>query len=119
VLTENRRAILAKPENKWRFKDRLIRSLVRLKRLDDVLRENRALKEDTPDPWYATLILALAGDVGRVEQNLQKLVKQGHSVQSFYDDPDLGPALRSERFAKLRAKYPEPKEKAAPKKPMN
>src|SRR5262249_29219799 len=62
VLTEHRQEVLAKSQPQWRFKDRLVRSLVRLKRLDEALKEYKALKEDS-DPLYAAIILAMAGDV--------------------------------------------------------
>ena len=48
------------------------------------------------------------GDVASTEEDLAQCVQIGMKPEEFYNDPDLGPILRTEPFKGLREKYPEP-----------
>jgi tetratricopeptide (TPR) repeat protein len=102
----------AEEDYSYLYDDHLIRSLIALKRFDEVERELQGFKPDSDPSWYRTLISAARGDVGQSSANFEKLVADGWEPWEFYDDDILGPALRSEAFKSLREKYPEPKEAA-------
>ena len=54
---------------------------------------------------------AAAGDVAGALKAAEEAAREWEEgVTFFYDDPDLGPILRSEPFAEFRKKYPPPKE---------
>lgn len=115
LLVEHRRTILANKERRGTFEDRLVRSLVRLKRFDEAVKEARAADPDEGGLLLQAVAHAAAGDLVRTAEALDRCVKDGgYPVEAFYDDPDLGQALRGERFRELRKKYPEPKDPEAP-----
>lgn len=106
VLNSQRTAILANEANKRKFQDRLIRSLVRLKRVEEAHKEIKAMKVE--DKMLRAVVAAARGDMVTTELLLAELFKEEEDSSMFYEDPDLGPLLRSERFRALREKYPPP-----------
>jgi predicted Zn-dependent protease len=93
----------------WDWEQNLVRSLIRLKRFDEARREldRPALKHHTV---LRAAVAAAAGDVAATDRELAGFAKEPYfSPASLYADPDLGPALRSDKSAPLRQKYPEPK----------
>jgi tetratricopeptide (TPR) repeat protein len=93
----------------WDWEQNLVRSLIRLKRFDEARHEleRPTLKHYT---ILRAAVAAAAGDVTGTDQELAGIAKERFlSPASLYADPDLGPALRSDKFAPLRQKYPEPK----------
>jgi tetratricopeptide (TPR) repeat protein len=93
----------------WDWEQNLVRSLIRLKRFDEARREleRPTLKHHTV---LRAAVAGAAGDVAGTCQELAGFAKERFfSPAPLYADPDLGPALRSDKFAPLRQKYPEPK----------
>ena len=94
----------------WQIDDMLVRSLIRLKRFE----EARKLFEQNPKDFEYSLlpaaVAAVSGNLPKTEALLDEMAKKMFDVVRFYADPDLGPSLRSMPFAKLREKYPPPKE---------
>jgi tetratricopeptide (TPR) repeat protein len=98
--------------------DRLVRSLVRLRQLDEARTEAAfALPGASLAPALAA---AARGDVALTGQELDACIAQ-RTVQpeAFWKDPDLGPLLLTEPFRDLRKRYPPPAEQfpAPPKLP--
>jgi hypothetical protein len=92
----------------YQLREHLIRSLIRLKRFDEAVVEAEKPKVGG---FHRLIAHACAGNVARVETDVEQLTKEGFSPASFYADPDLGPALRGDKFRALREKYPEPEVK--------
>jgi predicted Zn-dependent protease len=107
VLRTKKDRLLANPQNVWRFKDLLVRSLAHEKKKDEALRELQVLDKGYQDRLLEAVIYALAGDVDATQEALDRAVKSGSGAWSFHADPDLGPILRSVPFKKLCDKYPE------------
>lgn len=107
-LTKNRAKILVKAENRWKFHDRLIRSLVRAKRFKEAAEEAETGKEY--NRMFPVIVMAAAGDVDQTAEELARLEKEDQ-LRIPYFDPDLGKALRSEKFRKVRERFPDPDEK--------
>jgi hypothetical protein len=110
ILKTNRQGILKNKQNAWRFKEVLVRSLAREKHVDEALAELKPAEDPNPDYLLTAVVHALAGDPTRTETALAVATEKGHlKTWSFYNDPDLGPILRTEPFKKIAEKYPEPK----------
>jgi Tetratricopeptide repeat len=108
------RAPLAKEQaRRTVIQDRLIRSLVRLKRTDEARRECDVLGENYSAPVLSALTAATAGDVARVTAAADEYAAAHGDFPAywFYNDPDLGPLLRGPAFAEFRKKYPPPPER--------
>ena len=101
----------AAADEDWRVSDRLIRSLVRLKWFDEALAEvRRAAGDGEPDHWYLAMIHAAAGKVREAAAALDTMIADEDyevDASNFYEDADLGPALRTPAFAAWRKKHPE------------
>jgi len=114
LLHEHRKGAFADRKYQWKFQDRLVRSLARLKRFDEALQEAQAIAADQfANPLLVAVVHALAGDVPKTGAALGECMKRYDATFSFYADPDLGPILRSEPFRALRERYPEPKRPGA------
>jgi hypothetical protein len=109
ILKANRQKILKNEANAWRFKDLLVRSLAHEKRADEALAELKPADEAQRNYVLEAVVHALAGNTAKTEAVLAAGIEKKHlSTWSFYNDPDLGPILRSEPFKKIAEKYPEP-----------
>lgn len=96
------------PESyEWQVVDRIFRCQIRLKRFADAERALNQAKEPEASVRRAA-VAAASGDVKATEAMLDRLAENNMQFW-FYTDPDLGPALRTEPFQKIRQKYPEPK----------
>ncbi len=90
-----------------RMHERMIRSLVRLKRPDEAA---EALDE-AADPFgrgmlFPVLVAAAKGDVDFVMEQFDSAGPFNPKI--WYSDPDIGPLLRQPAFERLRQKYPPP-----------
>jgi hypothetical protein len=92
----------ADADRAWTAEDRWVRSLHRLKRHDEALRAAAGC----PDPDLTLLAHAALGDVDAAIAAFQRCLDDGWDPQVLYDDDDIGPLLKTEKFAPLRAKYP-------------
>jgi hypothetical protein len=112
LLDENPGDVFFMPQYLGKAEDYRVRSLVRLKRTADAVREAEAVKQRR-GPWVG-LVLAHAstGDVRRTMAVVESLPSRSWLLGPCYQDPDLGPLLRSEAFRSFREKFPEPKEEA-------
>jgi hypothetical protein len=109
VLTEHRRDILTNEANRDPFYHLLVRSLIRAKRFEVAIQEAEAVWGKGTGSLDVAAAHAAAGNVTKTAQALERCEKEGYEAADFHNDPDLGPALRSDRFRELRQKYPEPK----------
>jgi predicted Zn-dependent protease len=108
LLQQHQGGAFAQPNERWRFKDRLVRCLVRLKRFDEALKEARAFaKERNGNLLLPAVVHAAAGDVAKTQAELEKCARRFYGTYGFYNDPDLGPALCREPFRELRQRFPE------------
>jgi tetratricopeptide (TPR) repeat protein len=99
----------------WKIDDRLVRSLVKLKRASDAVREAETVtRKQNGNPLLLVLAHAASGDVKQTMALLEKRQRYSYFLRSCYQDPDLGPILRSEPFRALREKFPEPKDLSGP-----
>ena len=105
-LESFRRNAKDEKRQQWRVTDRLVRSLARLGRFAAARRE--AKRNATAGPLLRAVPEALAGDAAGLERELDACAQRGFHPVTFYADPDVGRALRTEPFRKLREKYPEP-----------
>jgi len=95
-------------EKTFRTDENRVRGLVRLGRVE----EARAVLEGSnlvSGMWsLQAVVAAAAGHTDRLGQVLAKWAAFPNGPAEFYADPDLGPLLRGDRFADVRAKYPPP-----------
>jgi hypothetical protein len=84
----------------------MIRSLIRQRRFAAARAEVRDPTNPQPAPFYDLLIAAAARDVASVQTLMKDFTPEETALA--YEDPDLGPALRSPEFAAVRENYPPP-----------
>jgi tetratricopeptide (TPR) repeat protein len=110
LLADDREEAFAQPRWRWKADDYRIRSLVRLKRTEDALKQVRATRtKSTANQTPLILAYAAAGQVKDAIAVVEKHPDQLYLLRGYYDDPDLGPILTSEPFRAFREKFPEPK----------
>ncbi len=111
-VAEHREGAFDRTKVRSKVADYQIRSLVRLKRPKDAIREAERLQANA---YERRLLLVLAhastSDAKETLAVLEKMRPEAYFLRNCYDDADLGPLLRSEPFGKLREKFPAPKEK--------
>lgn len=113
LLTEHRQGLFATSRYRWKHADYLVRGLVKLKRTQEAVREAAALaKKKHGHAVLLVLAHAAAGDVRQTLTALDLLAPKRYLIDNCYRDPDLGPMLRSQPFAAVREKYPEPEQPA-------
>lgn len=92
----------------WKYEDRLIGSLARLGKIDEARKELASMKNNhLTNRLLEAVVAARSGDIKATAQALERLKQAYYSMRTIYNDPDLGPLLRSDAFKKLRKKYPE------------
>ncbi|HET6882097.1 MAG TPA: hypothetical protein VFI31_18165 [Pirellulales bacterium] len=101
-------------DEQWRAQGLRVRALVRLKRFDDARAVLDAYQRFQPAPFYRALVEAAAGNAPAAMLALYECLRRGSAVQYLYQDPDLGPALRSEAMTDFRQRHPEPPVDKAP-----
>jgi hypothetical protein len=108
LLEKQKDTVVLDRINGWKYRDRWVRSLLQLKKLDlarQVLQwweQRRGM-----DRLLTALVQAHAGNVQAVADTMADSQRGYASTLQFYSDPDLGPLLRSEPFAPLRERFPE------------
>jgi tetratricopeptide (TPR) repeat protein len=90
------------------FMDRLVRALVRLGKHSDAVAAATSRSVDDFDTVVLVLAHAAAGDVEQTIKTFEQALKEGYDLSDLYEDEDLGPVLRSEKFRDLREKHPPP-----------
>lgn len=113
VLLGHRTTILSDPLNRGRFEDRLIRSLLRARRVDEARREAKLSTSRDGDRWFEAVVAAATEDLDEASKTLRACLERGYTTDDFYADDDLGAALRSDKLSKLRADFPEPSSESA------
>src|SRR5262249_19749504 len=94
----------------WKRGDYLVRSLVKLGRTKEAVHEAETLaKEKYNNPALLVLAHAASGGARDALAAMQRPGPVRAGVKYLYQDPDLGPLLRSDPFRSFREKYPEPK----------
>lgn len=96
---------------RWKTNSYRVRSLIKLKRFEEAVREAEALEKKQGDPLLLVLAHAAAGDVKRAVAAAEKARPETFLADDFYRDPELGPILRGEPFRPFRERFPEPKER--------
>jgi hypothetical protein len=117
ILMDIHGKLVADNPNHWRATDTLIRCLVHERQFDEAAAEARSLTTDnTPPKFDSVMISANRGDVATASTAIDELLKDDddYDLESFYADPEIGPALRSPAFAKWRETHPEPKPQTQP-----
>jgi hypothetical protein len=84
--------------------DPLIRSLLRSGDTAGAMEEARAVHERLREPRYLAMVHAVAGRVVDAVSLLDECLREGYTAKDLLQDPDLGPALKSDAFAAWRAK---------------
>jgi hypothetical protein len=108
LLRKYRTDILAERFQVWKYEDRLIRSLIRLKDFAAAQKELAALdREKRPNLLLEVVLAANSGDVAATTKALQRCKDRDFYFGSLYSDTDLGPILRSEPFRRVREQFPE------------
>ncbi len=97
-----------KDEARWIPGDRLIRSLVRLNKLDEAEWEARRFYGTHKDPYLIILVCASAGKTGDAIHGFHKALAGGYAPADLYNDIDVGPLLRRPAYKDLHKKYPPP-----------
>lgn len=107
VLLERRPSILSDEANRPRFEDRIIRSLVRLSRIEEAQREARISTSRDEDPWFEAVVAVTSGNVDDARNLLKRCIQRGYSNKDFYADEDMGAQLKSKRMSQLAVEFPE------------
>jgi len=104
VLDRDRDAIMADPDNAPWYEDRLIRSLIRLKKFDAAARAAKGSTDRDGDPLFEAVVAIASGDVCRAGPLLERCAALGYSPDKFDADVDAGPIFKSPAFRELRKK---------------
>jgi tetratricopeptide (TPR) repeat protein len=105
TLQRHRDQVLSKRQNEYQFDDRLVRSLVRLQRLDEAQKE----ADRSKNPLLLVLVSAARSNVGSAkEAMLRYLDDEDADVSDVYNDPDIGPRIRTPAFESFRRRWPRP-----------
>lgn len=114
AIEAERATLLKTSSHRWKCEGYLVRSLVRLKKVDEAIREAESIAK-RKDGTQLLLALALAskGDVKGVLAHLETKMAQRYLIEDCYYDEDLGPLLRSDAFRAVRDRYPPPPERKA------
>jgi tetratricopeptide (TPR) repeat protein len=98
------------PRHRWKSDNYRIRCLVKLKRAKEALAEaEKAVKHRFGDQMLLVLAHASTGDCKQTIASVEKLTLSSWRLTGYYNDPDLGPILKSDAFKAFREKFPEPK----------
>jgi hypothetical protein len=110
LRTEHRRGVFALPRHRWKTDDYLVRCLVKLKRTKEAIQEAEAIaKSKHGNQLPLVFAHAAQGDVKQTIAVVERSPANTYLIASFYQDPDLGPILRSDGFRPFRDRFPPPK----------
>jgi hypothetical protein len=104
VLDRERDAIMADPDNAPRYEDRLVRSLIRLRKFDAAARAAKGSTDRDGDPLFEAVVAIASGDVSRGGPLLERCAALGYSPDKFDADVDAGPIFNNPAFRELRKK---------------
>jgi hypothetical protein len=108
TLQAKKANILQDSASRLRCEDRMIRSLARLKRLDEATRLAQDLTARDGNPLYEAVVAVISGDAKKTAAALETCTARGFSSAEFHADADIGPALRAPMFSELLKLYPAP-----------
>jgi tetratricopeptide (TPR) repeat protein len=106
VLLRDRDAILADSDLVSRYDDRLVRSLVRLKKFPAAAEAAKASTERDGDPWFEAVVAVCSGSVDRSRPLVERCVERGYTLADFDGDADLAAVFKSGEFHSLRDTLP-------------
>jgi hypothetical protein len=86
--------------------DRLVRSLVRIRRLERAVEVANDHWMRSNNPLLQAVVVAASGDVVLTRQWLRYCVEYGYATAAFYEDDLLAPALTNDAFAAVRGEFP-------------
>ena len=104
VLGREHDAILADPDNASRLEDRMIRSLIRLKKFNQAAKVAKESTARDGDPLFEALVAIAAGDAARATPLVEQCVSAGYRIEDLEADADAGPVFKSPAFSELRKK---------------
>jgi SRSO17 transposase len=109
AIHAKRLAFLENGIHRWKCQGYLIRSLVRLQKTQEAVKEAERLTQKKHGP-NLLMVLALAStkDVPATLAFLDKVNSQRYLIDDCYYDEDLGPILRGDGFSAFRERYAEP-----------
>jgi hypothetical protein len=111
LLTEQRLLLCMNPRSSWQYSGWLVRTLVKLNRPQEALKEAEAPGRPSRDqPLLLILAQAALGDVTKTIAVLEKHRSDEDLLADCYADEDLGPILRSDSFKPFRDRFPDPDE---------
>lgn len=99
----------------WRPFEREVRSLLRLKKTQELLARARERK----NPFWLFMAHAAAGETKEAVAAFEQAMSDGVEPARFYEDPDMGPLLLSGAFEALRKKYPQKRKQQKQQKEEN
>lgn len=106
LLRQHRTVAEGSTERFYHIEDRLVRSLLRLGRIDEALVEAKA--GGTPDEpsYYLLLAHCARQDADAAIAVADKLVDSDYDPEDFYEDPDLARLLNTPAMASFRERFP-------------
>ncbi len=113
LLRERREAYLEGGGERTEHEGLLVRGLARLGRHDEALAAARASTAIDGNPYYEAVAHAAAGRAAETLETLEALTQMGYDASAFYEDSDIGAALRGEGFEEVRQAYPPPADEPA------
>jgi hypothetical protein len=113
LLDAHRAELFDLPRHAWKAADYRVRALVKLKRtMEAIQAAEAAVKDKNGNQVLLVLAHAAHGDVKQALAAVEKFPPRSYWLRSCYQDTDLGPLLRNERFKEFRDRFPEPKKMA-------
>ncbi len=101
--------VLAHDPSSWQFsqlKDQLLKSYLRLDRLDEALEFFQSMYEESGESRALIIVHAAEKNLEETSRWMGEAKQRTYSLSSLYDDEDVGRIMRSKEFAPLREKYP-------------
>jgi tetratricopeptide (TPR) repeat protein len=109
ALLTRHRTTLTQQRWRWKHDSYLVRSLVKLQRGEEAVREAQAItKNRQGDRTLLVLAHAARGDAKQAAAVLEQGRTYRYLVGNCYRDADLGPILRGPGFEEFRRRFPEP-----------
>ena len=113
-IEDERATLLKSPKYRWKCESYLVRSLIRLKKTDEALREAEAIaKEKNGSQVFLALAYASSGGAPRILEFFESKKDQVWLIEDCYFDEDLGPLLRSDAYRTVRDRFPPPPDRGA------
>ncbi len=112
LLEANREEAFALPRNKTTYDNLLVRSLLKLDRIDEAVRQADLIgRRKLSNRVLVVLAHAATGDAKQTIAATAKLGPPRYLLWDCYHDEDLGPMLRGDAFREFRERFPEPRER--------